>query len=74
MTFFQNFQRIMKEKHITQAALARQLNVKQPTIWEWSHTKTPSLERFQEICIALQITPNDLLGVNERTDYPNNEE
>lgn len=66
MNFFQNFQRIMKEKHISQAALARQLHVKQPTIWEWSHTKTPSLERFQEICQALETTPNELLGVSEK--------
>lgn len=74
MTFFQKFQEMMKKKHISQAALAKKLQVSQPTIWEWAHTKTPSLERFEQICIALQTTPNELLGVNEQKDCQDSEE
>lgn len=72
--FFERLQNALKERGISQCKLARTLNVSQHTIWKWTHKQLPSLDRFYQICIALEITPNDLLGVNERTDYPNNEE
>lgn len=68
MTFFQkNLKTALKERKITQTALAKALNVTHSTVWEWLNTKTPSLERFIEICNVLKLTPNELLAVNN--DY-----
>lgn len=75
MTLFnQRLKATMKSKGISQNKLARILGVKQASIWEWCNKSEPSLERFKQICIALQITPNELLGVNEKRDYQDNED
>lgn len=75
MTLFnQRLKATMKSKGISQNKLARILGVKQASIWEWCNKSEPSLERFEQICFALETTPNELPGVKTQTDYRDNEE
>lgn len=62
--YFKNVQETMKAKKVSQAEIGRRLGVAQPTVWEWTHTKTPSLERFKQICEILNVSADFLLGLN----------
>ena len=65
---------LRKEKGLTQSKLAEEAEISNNYISniENSHS-IPSLETLVKICVALEVTPNDLLiGVNaESTDYSN---
>lgn len=72
--FFERLQNALKERGFSQCKLAKTLNVSQHTVWKWTHEQLPSLDRFYQICQALEITPNELLGVAEQRDYPNSQD
>lgn len=62
MTFAQNLERLMTEKHITKYRLAKELGVHQTTIKNWVEGKTePKFDMIDKIAKVLNISPNDLL-------------
>lgn len=52
---------ILTQKKVSQRELARRMNIKQASVWEWLHEGEPSLERFCQICEVLDVEPNFLL-------------
>ena len=62
------------KKGLTQQELADLINVHRVTIAEYESNRVePTLDKIIKISIALDITPNDLIGYNETyksfTDY-----
>lgn len=53
----------LKKNRISQSEFARQVGVKQPSVWYWLHgTKTPSSENLVRIADATGLTIDELLG------------
>jgi len=64
--FSKRLSETMKGAGVTQSALAKQLNIAQQSISYWvKGTYEPSLSQILELCRALDITPNYLLGFSE---------
>ena len=63
--------KILKDKNMSQNAFARQVGLANSTISDWKTKKTnPSADKIMDICIALEVTPEQLLtgkGIDE--DY-----
>ncbi len=63
--------KILKDKNISQNAFAKQVGLAGSTISDWKTKKTnPSADKIMDICMALEITPEQLLtgkGIDE--DY-----
>ena len=63
--------KILKDKNMSQNAFARQVGLANSTISDWKTKKTnPSTDKIMDICIALEVTPEQLLtgkGIDE--DY-----
>ena len=61
--------KIIKEKNITQAEFAKRAGIATSTVSEWKKKKTnPSADKIMDICIALDVTPDELLtgrGIDE---------
>lgn len=58
---------ILKDKGITQTALANHLGVKQGTVSNWKTGRTPMPCCYVDaICNYLIITPNELFGYDKR--------
>lgn len=66
-----NLKEIRIAKGITITRLANLLDVSQFSIIRWEQGKTsPSAEKLKKLAELLNVTPNDLLGVNERLAPP----
>lgn len=61
--FHKRLKTALKERGLSQNALAKILGVKQASVWEWLNISFPSLERFQQICIILNVSADKLLGL-----------
>lgn len=62
-TFGQRLRRIRKEKKLTQTALAKKVGVDPQYIHLYESGKyRPSLQMFEWICEALDVTASELLG------------
>lgn len=54
--------KIIKEKGITQAEFAKRAGIATSTVSEWKKRKTnPSADKIMDICVALEVTPEELL-------------
>ncbi len=54
---------IMRNRKVTQTALARFLGVKQGTVSNWKTGRTPMPSCYvNDVCIYLHTTPNELFG------------
>ena len=65
--------KIIKEKNITQAEFGKRAGIPTSTISEWKKRKTnPSADKIMDICVALEVTPEELLtgrGIDEENDF-----
>ena len=62
-TFGQRLKRIRKAKKLTQTALANKVGVTPQYIHLWESEKyRPSLQMFEWLCKALDVTASELLG------------
>lgn len=63
--------KILKEKNMSQNAFAKKVGLASSTISDWKTKKTnPSADKIMDICIVLEVTPEQLLtgkGIDE--DY-----
>lgn len=56
----------LKKKEISQRELAEMLNLAEQNIGRWTLGKRiPRLDTFLKICQCLEMTPNELLGIEE---------
>lgn len=63
-TFGQRLRRIRKAKKLTQTALANKVGVTPQYISLWETGKyRPSLQMFEWLCQALQVSSSELLGI-----------
>ena len=63
MKFYQNIQKLRKEKGMSQEQLAEQLGVSRQTISKWeSGAVCPTLDRMQELAALFAIPLTQLLG------------
>ena len=54
--------KVLKERNMTQAEFAKQVGISTSTISEWKKRKTnPSADKIMDICVALEVTPEELL-------------
>lgn len=61
-----NLNVIMKDRKVTQTALARFLGVKQGTVSNWKTGRTPMPSCYvNDVCMYLHTTPNALFGFSE---------
>lgn len=62
--------KILKEQNMSQNAFAKKAGLASSTISDWKTKKTnPSADKIMDICIALEVTPEQLLtgkGINEK--------
>lgn len=66
--FAQNLARLRTEKGVKQKELAEQLQVSPATVSCWeSGTYSPKLNTLYTICEVLDISPADLLGIDQKT-------
>lgn len=63
--FHERLKRVMKDRKVTQTELAKRLDVKQSSVWQWLNTEYPSIDRLIEICCTLKVSPAYLLGFEE---------
>ena len=65
--------KILKDKNMSQNAFARQVGLANSTISDWKTKKTnPSADKIMDICIALEVTPEQLLtgkGIDDCVEY-----
>jgi len=61
--------KIIKQKNITQAEFAKRAGIAPSTISEWKKKKTnPSADKIMDICLALEVTPEELLGGSDNEE------
>lgn len=62
MDFPSNLQKARKAAGVTQQELAERLGVLQKDISRWEHGgRTPSVETFARICVALSASADEIL-------------
>ena len=62
MTISERILKVLKDRNMTQAELAKQVGIATSTISEWKKRKTnPTADKIMDICNVLQITPEQLL-------------
>ena len=65
--------KIIKEKNITQAEFAKRVGIATSAVSEWKKKKTnPSADKIMDICVALEVTPEELLtgrGIDEENGF-----
>ena len=70
--------KIIKEKNITQAEFGKRAGIPTSTISEWKKRKTnPSADKIMDICVALEVTPEELLtgrGIDEKSGFSETED
>ena len=58
--------KIIKKKNITQAEFAKRAGIASSTVSEWKKKKTnPSADKIMDICVALEVTPEELSYVQQ---------
>ena len=66
MDFATNLRKYRKEKRMSQAELASFLGLSQRTISHYENgSAEPSLQSLYEICTTLQVSADELLGLNK---------
>lgn len=64
--------KILKDKNMTQKEFADKVGIGNSTVSEWKKKKTnPSADKIMDICMALDVTPEQLLtgkGIDEPLD------
>ena len=64
MTISERLFEIMKEKEISVGNLSRLTGISRQTIYDWQKKNTnPGADKIMIICEALQVTPEELLGI-----------
>ena len=63
--------KILKDKNMSQNTFAKQVGLASSTISDWKTKKTnPSADKIMDICMALEVTPEQLLtGKGIDDDY-----
>ena len=62
MTISERILKVLKDRNMTQAEFAKQVEIATSTISEWKKRKTnPTADKIMDICNVLQITPEQLL-------------
>lgn len=62
MTISERILKVMKERNMTQAELAKKAGIATSTISEWKKRNTnPSADKIMAICEVLRVTPEQLL-------------
>ena len=62
MTISERILKVLKDRNMTQAELAKQVGIATSTISEWKKRKpNPTADKIMDICNVLQITPEQLL-------------
>ena len=65
----ENLQNAIKTCGLTQTELAKKLNVPQPTVVHYiKRDKLPALETFANLCVALELDANEILGINKENN------
>lgn len=66
MEFVDILSDIMKEKNLNQTEFASIVGIKQSQVSEWLKGKSkPGYDSLKAICLALNISADDILGLNE---------
>ena len=66
MAFYDNFERICREKGTTpNAIVVKKLGTSSSTLTYWRNGKTPTLKIVEKIAEALDVKPSDLLQNEE---------
>lgn len=66
LKFSKNLREIMTIRKITQQDLANKIGTTQATINRWiKGVNEPDLNTLLEICLLLDITPNEILGYDD---------
>ena len=66
MDFIEILKEIMFEFNLNQSALANKIGVKQSQVSEWLKGKSkPGYDSIKAICLALDISADRLLGLDE---------
>lgn len=56
----------IRDSHMTQTEIARRLGVTQSTIYKYLHCdKFPSIDTFANLCEILDVSADDILGLND---------
>lgn len=56
----------LKESGLKKTAIARLVNIKQPTVSQYfSGRAMPALDTFANLCIALDLDANEILGIKK---------
>lgn len=65
--------KILKDKNMSQNAFAKQVGLASSTISDWKTKKTnPSADKIMDICMVLEVTPEQLLtgkGIDDYVEY-----
>lgn len=62
MTISERIFKLLKDKNISQSAFAKKAGLANSTISDWKTKKTnPSTDKIMDICLALDVTPEQLL-------------
>ena len=63
--------KILKDKNMSQSAFAKQVGLAGSTVSDWKTKKNnPSADKIMDICMALEVTPEQLLtGKGIDDDY-----
>ena len=66
LKFSKNLREIMTIRKITQQELANKIGTTQATVNRWiKGVNEPDLNTLLEICLLLDITPNEILGYDD---------
>ena len=67
--------KILEDRNMSQSAFAKQVGLAGSTVSDWKTKKTnPSADKIMDICVALEVTPEQLLtGKGIDVDYVDNE-
>ena len=62
-----NLKKIREARGYSISELGKALDVTPFTVWRWeAGTRKPSLQKITEMVNFLNVTPNELLGTNEK--------
>ena len=62
----ENLIQAIKQSGMTQVEIAKKLNIKQPTVWQYiSGRAMPALDTFADLCKILDVSADDILGIKD---------
>lgn len=71
MTFGEKIRQARKAKKMTQKELAQLINAKHNSVSNWENDQNkPDPDTIELLCGVLDLTPNDLLGVSDKSNIP----